>query len=85
MKRLLKLTGFGSLLLLACALGWVLYKEPVFRAYLCPSCFGLTEIELQIYLEASDDVAQAKIHADVLQAQRNIEAFSDRPFRFRQC
>ena len=80
MKRLLKITGFGSLLLLASALGWVLYKEPVFRAYLCPSCFGLTEIEPQIYLEASDDVAQAKIHADILQAQRDIEAFFQPPF-----
>ena len=80
MKRWLKITDFGSLLLLACALGWILYKEPVFRAYLCPSCFGLTEIEPHIYLEASDDITQAKIRANVLQAQRDIEAFFQPPF-----
>ena len=47
----------------------------MFRAYLCPSCFGLTEIEPHIYLEQTDDVTRTQIRADVLKAQRDIEAF----------
>lgn len=62
------------------ALGWVFYKEPVFRAYLCPSCFGLTEIEPHIYLEQTDDATRTQIRANVLKAQRDIEAFFQPPF-----
>lgn len=80
MRRLFKITCLGVFLLLVGALGWVFYKEPVFRAYLCPSCFGLTEIGPHIYLEQTDDATRTQIRADVLQAQRDIEAFFQPPF-----